>query len=153
MADLAEPSPRVDRGCILAYRVFDVADEILLDAAEKLLAEAPGRRRVTLSRERQSLEFTALPLDIELGTRKLDLKSSAGAEAQLSARFFDYGAISVEFEFPIATGTALDALVPLCSELYESARLEDYARRELDALLPRVSQALQGKHDWRGVET
>jgi hypothetical protein len=145
---------RVQRGCILAYRVFDVADEINLDEAERLLADAPGKRRVILRRDAaQVLEFTAPPVDIEIGKRTLGLTTREAVEALLSVRFFDYGAVSVEFELDIAPGTELASLIPLCSEVYESPRLEEVARKELDSLLSRIKGALQGQHDWGGVET
>ncbi len=145
---------RVRRGCILSYRVFDVADEIRLDVAERLLADAPGRRRVILRREgAQLLEFSNPPLDIELGRRTVELTTRPPVDVALSARFFDYGAVSVEFEVPIEPGSELSSLATVCGEIYESSRLEDLARREVDALLPKIAEALGGKHDWRGAET
>src|SRR5579859_6133231 len=102
-ASPANRSLRVQRGCILGYRVFDVADEINLDVAERLFADAPGKRRVILRRDAaQVLEFTAPPVDIEIGKRTLGLTAGGAAEALLSVRFFDYGAVSVEFEIDIA---------------------------------------------------
>jgi hypothetical protein len=144
----------IQRGCILAYRIFDVCDEIALDTAEGLLADAPGRRRVRFTRDgEQAMQFAAPPLDIELGKRTVDLRLKAGAEMDLSARFFDYGAVSVEFELPIPEGTAVHDLLPLCDEIYESTRLEEIARREVDQLMPRLKGATTGRHEFQGVET
>jgi hypothetical protein len=144
----------IQRGCILAYRIFDVCDEIALDTAEGLLADAPGRRRVRFTRDgEQAMQFAAPPLDIELGKRTLDLAVQHGAELSLSARFFDYGAVSVEFELRIPAGTRAEDLLPLCDELYESTRLEEMARREVDQLLPRLKGATIGRHEFQGVET
>jgi hypothetical protein len=144
----------IQRGCILAYRLFDVCDEIALDTAERLLADAPGKRRVRFTRDgEQAMQFAAPPLDIELGKRTVDLVLKPDIDVSLSARFFDYGAVSVEFELPIASGTPVEELLPLCDEIYESARLEQTARQEVDQLLPRLTKALVGRHEFRTVET
>ena len=144
----------IERGCILAFRVFDVCDEIALDTAERLLEDAPGRRRVTLTREgAQVMQFASPPLDIELGTRTAHFAAKPGAEVLLSARFFDYGAVSVEFELTIPPGTLLEELLPLCNEIYESTLLEELARHEIDQLMPRLEKATSGRHGFRGVET
>jgi hypothetical protein len=144
----------IQRGWILAYRIFDVGDEIALDTAERLLADAPGRRRVRFTREgAHALEFASAPLDIELGKRTVELVIKPGAEAELSMRFFDYGAVSVEFELPIPDGTPLADLLPLCDEIFESKQLEELARREIEQLTPRLSPAILGRHEWRGAET
>jgi hypothetical protein len=154
MSNTGGESIAIQRGCILAYRIFDVCDEIALDTAEQQLADAPGKRRVRFTRDgEQAMQFAAPPLDIELGTRTIDLVLKPGVEAILSARFFDYGAVSVEFELPIAPGTRVQDLLPLCDELYESLRLEEVARREVDQLLPRLKGATRGRHDFQGVET
>jgi len=151
----AEGQPiTIEQGCLLAYRIFDMCDEISLDAAERLLEDAPGRRRVRFTREgAQAMEFASPPLDMDLGKRTVDLVTRPGTEVDLSVRFFDYGAVSVEFELTIPPGTRLEDLLPLCDELYESTRLEELARHEVDQLMPRLKEATAGRHAFRGVET
>jgi hypothetical protein len=144
----------VEDGLILAYRIFDVGNEIHLEAAEKLLEDAPGRKRARLTREgAKCLEFSVPPLDVALGRRPVTLTSGRSLEADLTARLFDYGAVSILFEWPIPTGSTLDELLPLCDEIYESAALEEVARREVLALVARIRGGVEGAHAWNGVET
>ena len=152
---VSDGSPKVLRGRILCYRIFDVGDVIHLDHAERILANAPGLRRARLSREgAESLAFTSPPLDVGLGRRTLALpKIAQDVEADISARFFDYAAISVLFEVPIPPGTRLADLLPLCDELYDTPVLEDQARLEFGPILERVAPAIEGRHAWPGVET
>jgi hypothetical protein len=152
--DASDDSLVVDDGSILAYRIFDVGDEIHLEAAEKLLADAPGRRRVRLTRDgAQCLEFAVPPLDVALGRKSVTLAQGKTLEVELAARLYDYAAVSVVFEWTIPSGTSLEELLPLCDELYESSVLEEAARREVAHLVERLHGAIQGKHDWNGVET
>jgi hypothetical protein len=144
----------IREGRILAYRQLDVADEIDLVACQALLtASAP--RRGGLTREgAQSLVISAPPLEIALGTRSMVLpRTGAKIDPDVSARVFDYGAVSFSFAVPIAAGSALGDIVPLCDELYDSPELDQAARDMVQPLLARLRSAVRKPHDWRPVET
>jgi hypothetical protein len=146
----------IEDGCILSYRLFDVGDEIHLDVAEKLLGDAPARRRAKLMREgagAASLQFAVPPLDVAIGPRKQTLASGRAFDAEFTARLFDYGAASIVLEWAIPKGTALDDLLPLCDELYESEVIEEAARKEAVVLMEKLRTAVEGPHDWSGAET
>ncbi len=155
MSTVKEPPLAITRGAILAYRIFDAGDEIALDAAEKILGDATGGRRLRLERAgAESLVFSVLPLDTALGMRTLALpRTGLMLELNVFARLFDYGAISIRFELELGKVTELSSLIPLCDEIYDSPLLEHLARIELDALVERLGTAITGRHAWRGVET
>ena len=71
----------------------------------------------------------------------------------MSARLFDYGAVSISMDIPIHPGTDLADLLPLCDELYESRDLDACALKEVDALLERIAAAVEHPHGWRVPET
>jgi hypothetical protein len=145
---------RISRGAILAYRIFDIGDEVALDAAERMLADAPGRKRATLTRDgAKCLQVAVSPLDVSLGKRKVELAPGRTVEAEVTVRFYEYGAASVVFEVPIAPGIFLADLVPVCAEIYDSPVLEALARREVDLLLSRLRGAADGRPPWHAVET
>jgi hypothetical protein len=148
------PELIVEDGCILTYRLFDVGDEVHLEMAEKLLGDAPARRRAKHLREgAASLQFAVPPLEVGLGPRKVTLASGRAFDSDVTARLFDYGAASVVLEWPIPKGTPLADLLPLCDELYESPVVEETARREAVALVQRVRAAVEDPHEWGGAET
>lgn len=138
----------------MSYRVFDFGDEIALDEIAKHAADIPGRR-AQLSREgAQALVFAAPPLDVRLGVRRAKiLRDREPIDVVVSARLFDYGALSIAIEIEIAPGTELASLIPTCDEVYESPLLDALARTEADALAARVATCIHGAHDWRGIET
>jgi hypothetical protein len=142
----------VNRGHIVAYRLFDIGDAIALDAAEALARDGAGRR-LTLRREgAESLVFANPPLDLELGPRKLSLESGE-FETRAFAQLFDYGAASISYEIAIPAGTELSSLVPLCDDVYESDAIDAAARGEAAALVKKLGSALRGPHEWHGSET
>lgn len=145
----------VTRGRILCLRILDIGDEVLLDLAERTMARADDAKRLKLSRAASmALVFKSPPLDVSLGIRPLALAPGGGTiEVSVSARVFDHGNVSVRFEVPIAPGTLLSDLVPLCDDLYESELLSEEARRDAVALVARLGASVLKPHAWADVET
>lgn len=144
----------VRRGTILCYRVYDVGSEIALAEVERAAAKFPGKRAALSRSGAQALAFATPPLDADMGKRRRALLAGRDpVDVGVSARLFDYGAVSIEIELPIAPGTDLASLVPVCDELYESKLVDELAREELDAVVAALGPALRGPHGWRGAET
>lgn len=153
--ELRPAKPLVVReGRVLAYRLLDVADEIDLAAAQNVVRAAATRRGTSTREAELSLVMSAPPLEVPLDTYVGNLtRSRARLQGRVSARLFEYGAVSVCFDFPIAPGTELAALVPICDELYESSALDESARELVSPLLDRLAEAIRQRHDWNGIET
>jgi hypothetical protein len=144
----------IREGRVLGYRLLDVADEIDLTAAQKVVQSSASRRGALTREAALSLVMSAPPLEVALGTHIVNLsRSNARLEAEVSARLFDYGAVSVCFDVPIAPGTELPSLVPLCDELYESTELDRWAQELIPGLLDRLGTAVHQRHRWGGIET
>ena len=147
-------SLRVNQGELLTYRVFDVGAEIALEHAERACAKMAPRRATISADPPELFAFAHPPLVVEIGKRKVDLpKVAKTLEVHLSARLFDYGAVSVQITIPIAPKTELLELLPLCDEVYEAPAIERLARAEVDKLVDTLGAAVSGRHDWRGAET
>ncbi|HXX67921.1 MAG TPA: hypothetical protein VEK07_12095 [Polyangiaceae bacterium] len=153
--ELRPAAPLVVReGRVLAYRLLDVADEIDLAAAQGIVRPAATRRGASTREAELSLVISAPPLQVPLDSYVVNLaRSGARMEARVSARLFEYGAVSVCFDFAIAPGTELGGLVAICDELYESSALDESARVLVTPLLDRLAQAIRQRHDWEGIET
>ena len=144
----------VREGRLFAYRVLDVADEFNLPAAEQLVQAAAARRGALTREGARSLVISAPPLEVPLGQYKVALpRTQLLFDAEVSARLFEYGALSVCFEMSIAPGTELEALVSFCDELYDSAELDRLARELVPPLLARLGAATKGRHEWDAIET
>ncbi len=146
--DPSGPAFIVNRGRIICYRMFDVADELVLAEAEELLLRAQVARasmvmRPPPLRKTGALHVAAVPLHVDVGTRRIVLPDIAHSVlAHLSVNLFDYGKISVVFEIPVRQGTPLDDLRPLCQELYESSVLTEMAQEECATYTERLKTAL-----------
>jgi hypothetical protein len=159
-ADLAPAPPVPERqlvvqeGRILAYRLLDVADEIDLTAAQRLAPITAVRRGALSNEGARSLVIASPPLEVALEPASVGVDLARGTiQAAVSARVFAYGAVSIAFDFPIADGSDLATLAPICDEIYESPALDRIARELVEPLLDRLAPAVGGRHRWEGIET
>jgi hypothetical protein len=144
----------VREGRILAYRQLDVADEIDLVAAERVIRAGGTRRGPLRGEAARSLVIASPPFEVALGEHEIPLaRCGKTLTATVSAHLFDYGAVSISFEFPIAPGTQLGDLVPVCDELYESPELDRLARDLVPPLLQRLGGIGRKEPSWEGIET
>jgi hypothetical protein len=148
------PPLRVNKGALLAYRVFDVGNEIALDAASLACKHLNPRRATLAADTNEALSLAEPPIVVDLGERTLHLRRTETTwRAEVRARVFNYGAVSVLFEIAIPKGTDLGELLPMCDELYDSPDVDDAARLDVDGLLKKLGDAVQQPHGWRGAET
>lgn len=141
----------VNRGSILVHRVYDVAGEIDLAAAEKILAAGAPSTRFSLSTDtRRAIIIKEAPLQVPLG--RADIKLNGGLTADISAKLWDYGVISVTLEIPIPAGISWEGLVRLADELEESDEPDALAQKHRDALKTRVEPAMKQASDWGVAE-
>jgi hypothetical protein len=145
-------SPRVERGVVLAYRVFDAGATIALDVAERRVS---GARRVPVEGTLvEGLVIPVRPLEIDLGTCKVAVATlGEPLVARAVAHAFDFGALSIRYEIPIAPGTTLEALTPICDALYDSAELTKTGCEHRAELLARLGDAVEKPHEWVEAET
>jgi hypothetical protein len=141
----------VERGRILAYRVFDAGDVIDLDAAEPLV----GARRVEMGGPLfEGLLIPVRPLEILLGECTIAVaKLGRELRATVSAHVFDFGAVSFVYGIEIEPGTSLKALTPICDALYDAPELDRCGDRDRTTLMARLGGCIENPHDWREGET
>src|SRR5262245_6675232 len=81
-------------GEIILYRQFDVGYEILLDKAfDHLLSSAPERPK-PIRGEASAIQIPNPPVTVHLGNESIPV-GSGGQEAEISARLFDFGVVSL----------------------------------------------------------
>ncbi|HEY3449689.1 MAG TPA: hypothetical protein VGK67_25265 [Myxococcales bacterium] len=140
----------IDKGWLHAYRMYDVADEIDLEKALAISKQAATRLK--LSREgSQYLEVPNPPVAFLLGQRPVAVKGGT-LSAEVIARLFDHGAVSIQLRLPLPAGTTLGDLAPLADEIYDSAGIDQLARAEAEALAKNLSEAFKKPHFWEGSE-
>jgi hypothetical protein len=145
---------RVEDGEVLVYRLFDVADAVDLQQAEVAAAAPKSRLRLSGVQSATAIEFPRPPLYVGLGKRSLPL-ATGPREAELNARVFDYGVVSICYRLRIDPGTPLGELVPLAEELFvePSRALDAEARREAESITAALAASLERPHSWEGLES
>ncbi|MCL2725271.1 MAG: hypothetical protein FWD69_12635 [Polyangiaceae bacterium] len=140
----------VERGSILAYRIFDVGATIALDAVEK---RVPTARRFETGGP-AGLVIPARPLEIALGACDIVVPFlAARLSGYVTAHVFDFGVVSFVYEISLQPGTTFDELVPLCDALYEAAELDEHGSEHRSDLLRRLGDSVEKPHDWSEAET
>jgi hypothetical protein len=149
---MTAPNPFVfQKASILCYRIYDVAEEINLEKAQRKLAA--DTRRLKLTREgSQYLQLPNPPLSVELGRRPLTLRAGA-CDVDVLARIFDHGAVSIILRVPVSPGTAMPALTVLADELYDSPNVDALALDVIENLRRGLAEALDQGHLWAQSET
>ena len=128
-------------GEIILYRLFDVGYEIHLDNAfDRLLSSAPERPK-PIRGEASAIQITNLPVTVHLGTECLPIDTRT-EDADISARLFDFGVISLRAKLPLPAKTNWDAFCAFGSAVGvgHSADLFDAC---LDRLLGRIGPAIE----------
>lgn len=144
--------PAIQKGTILVHRVFDIAGEVSLPRAEKLLSAATngGRHRFT-TRTRKAVIIKESPLNADLGEETLELPSGI-FPVRILARVWNYGVASITLEIRIPPGTGWGTLVSLASELEASDEVELLAVSRKDAVKKLIMPALTAPAEWEIYE-
>ncbi|MBI4582897.1 MAG: hypothetical protein HY717_02515 [Planctomycetes bacterium] len=141
-----------EKALLLVYRLFDVANEIHLDRAQDLLAGAATPLK--LSRERSKyLQIPRAPLTVHLGNREIAGASGKRYSADVHARLFNFGVVSIRYELKLPDQADHDRITALVLEFEESRELEAASRSEAARLCERVASAVEKLGTWEGFET
>lgn len=141
----------LEKAHALCYRIYDIADEIDLEKARRVLAQ--DARRLKLSRENsQYIQLPNPPVAYELGRRVLALRGGP-VTVDVTARLFDHGAASIILAVPISEGTTLEQLVGLADELYDSQALEALTAELLEGVRKTIAPAVHERHVWEQNES
>lgn len=104
---------QVSRGTVLIQRFFDIADEIDLAVAEKLVTQL--YRRARFAGNARHMQLADPPLEMALGRRLNDVPELLGSEVLV--RLYDVGALVVTFILELPTGMGGEALIRLAQRL------------------------------------
>lgn len=158
-------TPVIIRGSILAYRVYDAGATIALDVAETLV---PTAKRLALEGPLvEGLVIAVRPLEMMLpdgvlfSTPATTIARTAGVEgrmkgplrARVSARIFDFGAVSILHEIPIEPGTSFEELTALCAALYDSPELDARGAQLRSEIVAQLGPSIEKAHEWKEAET
>jgi len=145
-------SVQIQKGSVLIYRVFDVAEEVNLSRVEELLKSESNKARLKLTRTpRQAVIMRNAPVTLGLGESELVL-SDRNLKIVTFAKFWDYGVLSIQFQIPIQAGMSWNELIDFSAALENDPMIDEAARLRAQELVNIVNPALRDPHSWHEFE-
>lgn len=131
---------------MFVYRIYDVAHEIKLKEAQKLLTLGQNLQKLSLQRDlHRTIVFRDAPLrfnlegqenfSFTLSDQKIDLS------AKIEAKMWDYGVLSICFKFPLES-LSWQHLVELGAKLDNNPQIDELAKDEETKSLKKLNQLL-----------
>ena len=142
----------IQKGSVLIYRVFDIAEEVNLSKVEELLQAESSRSRLrfTLS-PKQVVIMRNAPVMVSLGETDLTILDQS-VKAEVFAKIFDYGVLSIHFQVPIPAGTPWEQLVALSAKIESDTLIDEAARFRSQELIQLLRPAFRDAHFWDEIE-
>ncbi len=142
----------ITRGTIIIYRLFDVAEEFDLERIESSLRSGPKSSRLTIARSTgHALIVRHAPITLSLGVAPVRLGSSS-MSAELFARVWSYGVVSIQFHLSIERGTAWEALVQRAALVEDDNDVDAVAAARVHEVAAIIAGAATLPHEPQGVE-
>ena len=139
---------KVKKGKILLYRVFDIGSEIDLEKVEALFEDKKLKERFKLDRKHNmSLIISSSPVSIQLGTFDITLQDKK-VTAELVAKVWHFGTVSLCFQIPIAENTTWSELVKIASWIENDNEIEIFARAKAMEFQNDIKHAIPVLNDW-----
>ncbi len=134
---------KISKGRILLYRVYDIGEEVDLEKSEKILAEAPtSRSKFRLEKmDRQAVIVSNDPLNVVLGTHSF-CHEQKSFMCEVSAKAWEFGTLSLTFEFAIPEGTSVCELKGLAATIQDYDDLDGFARAKARELAQQIKAAI-----------
>jgi hypothetical protein len=139
---------KVKKGKILVYRVFDIGSEVDLDKVETLFQDKKLKERFKLDRKHNmSLIISSSPLSVHLGSFEIRLLDKI-VPAELIAKVWHFGTVSLCFQLPIAEGTSWLELLKTASWIENDEEIEIFARTKAKEFQNDIRSAIPVMTEW-----
>lgn len=142
----------IDKGSVLIYRVFDIAEEIDLHKVEILLKSESSRSRLRFTLPpRQVVIMRNAPVTLSMGETEVVLHDRS-FKAEIFAKIWDYGVLSLMFQIAIPPGSTWESLVDIASRIEIDTLIDESARFRAQELVNLLHDALRDPHHWDEIE-
>lgn len=128
-------------GAALVYRLYDVGYEIRLDRALDLLAASAPERVRPVRGEAQAIQIANPPVTVILGTERIAI-GDAWVDAEVSARIFDFGVVSLRLRVPAPPGVAWNEFVDFGYAVDAETDLTTLFEHQRRLLVDRIASAI-----------
>lgn len=140
---------RIKKGSILVYRVFDIGSEIDLDKVELLLQDKRLKERFKLDRKHNmSLIISNSPVSVQLGAVEIKIEETF-VKAELIAKVWHFGTVSLCFQIPIPEDTTWPDLVKTANWLENDQGIEEVANIHAKNFQADIREAIPTLNEWK----
>ena len=129
-------------GAAIVYRLFDVGYAIDLTRALELLAASAPERVRPLRGEAQALQIRNPPVTVLLGTEDVLVDGRPHA-AELSARIFDFGVVSLRARVAMPGGLTWDEYTRFGQSIDAHDAVAEIFTRQLNVFVDRIAAAVE----------
>ena len=139
----------IKKGRILVYRVYDIGEEIDLEKATIILQqETTERAKFRLKKiNQQAVIVSNDPLRLSLGNYAYT-DDNLSFNPEVSAKIWEFGTLSLTFDFPIPEGTTIDQLRVLSDKIQNYEILDLYARGKARELTNQIKGSMAKINEW-----
>ncbi len=141
----------ITKGRILLYRVYDIGEEVDLEGAEKILEqETTARAKFRLKKiNQQAVIVSNDPLSVALGIYQSKVEIKLGLiQGEVSAKIWEFGTLSLTFEFTIPPDSSIDDLRVISDQLQNDEELDIFARAKARELTGQIKGAMAKINEW-----
>lgn len=129
-------------GVAIVYRLYDVGYEIRLEQVLELLAANAPQRAGPTRGEAHAIQIRNPPILVALASETVQVGETR-AVAEISARIFDFGVVSLRARIEIATASSWSDFSEFCNRVSVRAGWASHFERHLDALIRRIRPAIE----------
>jgi hypothetical protein len=139
----------IKKGRILVYRVYDIGEEVDLEKAEIILQqETTARSRFRLKKiNQQAVIVSNDPLGVSLGNYPFS-DQGMSFNPEVSAKIWEFGTLSLTFDFPIPPNTSIDQLKTMSDIIQNYEVLDIYSRGKARELTHQIKGAMAKINEW-----
>jgi hypothetical protein len=129
------------RGAAHAYRLLDVGYSISLDRALDLLAASAPERVRPVRGEAAALQIPNPPVAVILGGERVSIGGTP-MDAEVSARIFDFGVVSLRVRLAAPAGRDWDTFVALGNAVDAEPSIQELLEHHAQRLFQRITPAI-----------
>lgn len=143
---------RIQKGSILIYRIFDVAEEINIPQVKAILRDnrGPDQFKVPKYIDR-AIEMKNPPVTFGLGEETIVIKGQE-IKSEVLVKVRDFGVLSLIYQIPIQPGTSWQQLVEFASWLEEGSEIDHLASQQATEISSAISSTMTKPNRWSGFE-
>src|SRR5215831_10763681 len=142
---MSPPVARVE-GHVIVYRLYDVGYEIDLSRLFQLLGDSAPARARPVRGEAQAIQIPNPPVTASLGASTVSVAGETCA-AELTARIFDFGVVSLRARVELPRPVALDAFIAWGVAAANAVDWKDVFRATRNGLDARIASAVSKPGD------